>query len=44
MPGGKVFIRRRDGRVEVRDATAGTIEESRIEFTSSDNMFADLGD
>ncbi|MBI1218228.1 MAG: ribose-5-phosphate isomerase RpiA [Rhodobacteraceae bacterium] len=39
-----VVIGHGDGRVEVRDVTAGTVEETRIEFTSSDNMFADLGD
>ncbi len=33
-----------DGRVEVRDVTTGEVEESRIEFVGSDNLFADLGD
>lgn len=33
-----------DGRVEVRDINAGTIEESVLDFTESDNLFADLVD
>jgi len=31
-----------DGKVEVRDINAGTVEEDRIEFVESDNMFSDL--
>ncbi len=31
-----------DGKVEVRDINAGTIEESQIEFRESENMFADI--
>ena len=33
-----------DGRVEVRDINAGTIEESLLDFAESDNLFADLVD
>ena len=33
-----------DGRVEVRDINAGTIEESMLDFAESDNLFADLVD
>ena len=33
-----------DGRVEVRDINAGTIEESMLDFAESDNLFADLAD
>ncbi|MCF6316929.1 MAG: ribose-5-phosphate isomerase RpiA [Marinosulfonomonas sp.] len=31
-----------DGRVEVRDINAGTVEEDRIDFVESDNLFTDL--
>lgn len=33
-----------DGRVEVRDINAGTIEESMLDFAESDNLFTDLMD
>jgi len=33
-----------DGRVEVRDINAGTIEESMLEFAEPDNLFTDLVD
>ena len=33
-----------DGRVEVRDINAGTVEEDRLDFVESDNLFRDLGD
>ncbi|WP_372887325.1 ribose-5-phosphate isomerase RpiA [Shimia sp.] len=33
-----------DGRVEVRDINAGTIEESLLDFAESDNLFVDLVD
>jgi len=33
-----------DGRVEVRDINAGTVEEDRIDFVESDNLFTDLTD
>ncbi|WP_456389539.1 ribose-5-phosphate isomerase RpiA [Profundibacter sp.] len=33
-----------DGRVEVRDINAGTMEEDRIDFVESDNLFMDLTD
>jgi len=33
-----------DGRAEVRDINAGTIEESMLDFAESDNLFTDLLD
>ena len=33
-----------DGKVEVRDINAGTVQEDRIDFVESDNLFADLGE
>ncbi len=33
-----------DGRVEVRDINAGTIEESLLDFAEPDNLFADIAD
>ena len=33
-----------DGRVEVRDINAGTIEEAMLDFMESDNLFTDLVD
>jgi ribose 5-phosphate isomerase A len=33
-----------DGRVEVRDINEGSVEESRIDFVETDNLFADLND
>ncbi|GAA6163843.1 ribose-5-phosphate isomerase RpiA [Pelagimonas sp. KU-00592-HH] len=33
-----------DGRVEVRDINAGTIEESMLDFAETDNLFSDLAD
>ena len=33
-----------DGKVEVRDINAGTVEEDRIDFVEADNLFADLTD
>ncbi len=39
-----VVIGHGDGRVEVRDANTGAVEEGRIDFVDSDNIFADLGD
>ncbi len=33
-----------DGRVEVRDINEGTVEQDRIDFVESDNLFADLDD
>ena len=39
----RVVIGYGDGRVELRDATAGTVEEGRIDFAAPENMFADLG-
>ncbi|MFV2093663.1 MAG: ribose-5-phosphate isomerase RpiA [Hyphomicrobiales bacterium] len=31
-----------DGKVEVRDINAGTVEEGRIDFVESENMFSDF--
>ncbi|TMV77728.1 ribose-5-phosphate isomerase RpiA [Thioclava sp. BHET1] len=39
-----VVIGHGDGRVEVIDANEGTFEEGRIDFATTDNIFADLGD
>ena len=39
-----VVVGHGDGRVEVRDINAGTVEEEHIEFAASDNVFADMGD
>ena len=39
-----VVIGHGDGRVEVRDITTGTVEEDRIDFLESDNLFTDLAD
>lgn len=39
-----VVIGHGDGRVQVRDATSGAVEETKIEFAVSDNLFADLGE
>ena len=33
-----------DGRVEVRDINTGTVEEDKIDFLESDNLFSDLTD
>ncbi len=33
-----------DGRVELRDINAGTVEEERLDFVESDNLFSDLAD
>lgn len=33
-----------DGRVETRDINEGTIEQDRIDFVDSDNLFTDLAD
>lgn len=33
-----------DGRVEIRDINAGTVEEDRLETMDSDNLFTDLSD
>jgi ribose 5-phosphate isomerase A len=39
-----VVIGHGDGRAEVRDINKGTVQEDRIEFAATDNIFADLGD
>ena len=33
-----------DGKVEVRDINAGTVEETRLDFVENDNLFMDLTD
>ena len=40
----RVVIGYGDGRVEVRDINAGTIEENMLDFIESENMFSDLTD
>ena len=37
-----VVIGHGDGRVEVRDINAGTIEEEKLDFMDSENLFADI--
>ncbi|MBN2906105.1 MAG: ribose-5-phosphate isomerase RpiA [Rhodobacteraceae bacterium] len=37
-----VVIGHGDGRVELRDINAGTVEEDRIDFLESDNLFSDI--
>ncbi|MHC0053233.1 ribose-5-phosphate isomerase RpiA [Actibacterium sp. D379-3] len=37
-----VVIGHGDGRVELRDINAGTVEEDKIDFLDNDNLFADL--
>ena len=39
-----VVIGHGDGRVTVRDINSGTSEDERVEFSPSDNIFADLDD
>ncbi|KMK66824.1 ribose-5-phosphate isomerase RpiA [Puniceibacterium sp. IMCC21224] len=33
-----------DGRVELRDINAGTVQEERLDFVETDNLFRDLGE
>ena len=33
-----------DGRVEVRDINEGTVEQNKINFAETDNLFSDLSD
>lgn len=33
-----------DGRVEVRDINAGSIEETKVDFMENDNLFTDMSD
>ena len=40
----RVVVGYGDGRVEVRDIDAGTVEDSRVIFDESPNAFADLSD
>jgi ribose 5-phosphate isomerase A len=37
-----VVIGHGDGKVEVRDINAGTVEEDKIDFLENDNLFVDL--
>ena len=37
-----VVIGHGDGRVEVRDINAGTVEEEQLDFIESENLFADI--
>ena len=39
-----VIIGHGDGRVELRDINAGSVQEDRLEFVEDQNIFADLGD
>lgn len=39
-----VVIGHGDGRVVVRDINSGKVEDDRVEFAPSDNIFADLGE
>ena len=39
-----VVVGHGDGRVEVRDINAGTVEEEKIDFLESENLFSDLTD
>jgi ribose 5-phosphate isomerase A len=39
-----VVIGHADGRVEVRDLSMGTIENERIEFAETENIFRDVAD
>ena len=39
-----IVIGHGDGRVEVRDLSKGAVEESRVAFVESDNIFTDLAD
>ena len=33
-----------DGRVETRDINEGTVEEDRLDFVETENLFSDLQD
>jgi ribose 5-phosphate isomerase A len=37
-----VVIGHGDGRVEVRDLSMGTVENERIDFAETDNIFRDI--
>lgn len=39
-----VVIGHADGRVTVRDVNTGRVEDDRVEFAPTDNIFADLGE
>jgi ribose 5-phosphate isomerase A len=39
-----VVIGHADGRVSVRDINTGRVEDDKVEFAPTDNIFADLGD
>jgi ribose 5-phosphate isomerase A len=40
----KVVVGYGDGRVEIRDINAGTVEIDRLDFLEDDNLFTDLMD
>lgn len=40
----RVVVGYGDGRVEVRDINAGTIEENMLDFVETENVFSDLAD
>ncbi|MEO1706088.1 MAG: ribose 5-phosphate isomerase A, partial [Pseudomonadota bacterium] len=33
-----------DGRVELRDINEGTVEQDRLDFLETDNLFTDLAE
>ena len=39
-----VIIGHGNGKVETRDINEGTVEEDRLDFVESDNLFSDLQD
>jgi ribose 5-phosphate isomerase A len=39
-----VVVGHGDGRVELRDLNEGTVEEGRLDFVDSDNLFRDISD
>ncbi|MDU8913773.1 ribose-5-phosphate isomerase RpiA [Aestuariicoccus sp. MJ-SS9] len=40
----QVVIGYATGKVELRDINAGTVQEDRLDFVETDNLFSDLGD
>jgi ribose 5-phosphate isomerase A len=39
-----IVIGHGNGKVEVRDINAGTVEESRLDFVENENLFTDLAE
>jgi len=39
-----VIIGQADGRIEIRDINAGTVERDRIEFVEGENLFSEMGE